>query len=119
MWQTGSTDVSDHDIAAVSTMTTEDLFQAMQRADVVIAHAGVGSAIMAMQAGKCPILVPRARAHHEHIDDHQHEIATTLARAGLALTCDPPGLDGDLLTEAARRRVVQNEHATPFVLSTN
>jgi len=119
VWQTGSTDVSHHDIAAVSTMPTEDLFQAMKRADVVVAHAGAGSAIMAMQAGKCPILVPRERAHHEHIDDHQHEIAATLARAGLALTCDPPGLDGDLLAEAARRRVVKNEHATPFELSTN
>jgi UDP-N-acetylglucosamine transferase subunit ALG13 len=119
LWQTGSTDVSDRDIAAVSTMTTKDLFRAMKRADVVIAHAGVGSAIMAMKAGKCPILVPRERAHHEHVDDHQHEIAATLARAGLALTCDPPGLDGDLLSEAARRQVVQNEHASPFVLGTN
>jgi UDP-N-acetylglucosamine transferase subunit ALG13 len=119
LWQTGSTDVSNRDIAAVSTMTTKDLFRAMKRADVVIAHAGVGSAIMAMKAGKCPILVPRERAHHEHVDDHQHEIAATLARAGLALTCDPPGLDGDLLTEAARRQVVQNEHASPFVLGTN
>ena len=100
-------------------MATEDLFRGHEQADVVVAHAGVGSAIMAMQAGKCPILVPRERAHREHVDDHQHEIASTLARAGLALTCDPPGLDGDVLAEAARRRVVQNEHASPFVLSTN
>jgi UDP-N-acetylglucosamine transferase subunit ALG13 len=119
LWQTGSTDVSNVDIAAVSTMTTEDLFRAMRRADVVIAHAGVGSAIMAMQAGKCPVLVPRERAHREHIDDHQHEISSTLARAGLAMTCDPPGLDADILAEAARRQIVRNEHASPFVLSTN
>ena len=119
LWQTGSTDVSNVDIAAVSTMTTEDLFRAMRRADVVIAHAGVGSAIMAMQAGKCPVLVPRERAHREHIDDHQQEISSTLARAGLAMTCDPPGLDTDILAEAARRQTVRNEHASPFVLSTN
>jgi UDP-N-acetylglucosamine--N-acetylmuramyl-(pentapeptide) pyrophosphoryl-undecaprenol N-acetylglucosamine transferase len=119
LWQTGSTDVVNRDIAAVSTMTTKDLFRAMKRADVVIAHAGVGSAIMAMQAGKCPVLVPRDRAHHEHVDDHQHEIAAILARAGLALTCDPPGLDVNLLSEAAQRRVVPNEHASPFVLGTN
>jgi UDP-N-acetylglucosamine transferase subunit ALG13 len=119
LWQTGSTDVSNVDIAAVSTMSTQDLFRAMKRADVVIAHAGVGSAIMAMQAGKCPVLLPRERAHQEHIDDHQQEIASTLARAGLAMTCDPPGLDGDILKEAARRQVVANQHASPFVLSTN
>jgi UDP-N-acetylglucosamine transferase subunit ALG13 len=119
LWQTGSTDVSNVDIAAVSTMTTEDLLRAMRRADVVIAHAGVGSAIMALQAGKCPVLVPRERAHREHIDDHQQEISSTLARAGLAMTCDPPGLDTDILAEAARRQTVRNEHASPFVLSTN
>jgi UDP-N-acetylglucosamine--N-acetylmuramyl-(pentapeptide) pyrophosphoryl-undecaprenol N-acetylglucosamine transferase len=119
VWQTGSTDVRDLDIAAVATMTTEALFEAMQQADVVIAHAGVGSAIMAMSAGKCPILVPRSQGHREHIDDHQHEIARQLARAGLAVTCDPAGLDAGVLTEAARRRVVRNEHASPFVLSSN
>lgn len=119
LWQTGSTDVSDRDIAAVSTMATQDLFRAMKRADVVVAHAGVGSAIMAMQAGKCPVLVPRERAHREHVDDHQAEIASTLVRAGLAMTCDPLGLDGDILAEAARCRVVHSEHASPFVLSTN
>ena len=119
LWQTGSTDVSGIDITAVSAMATQDLAAAMKRADVVISHAGLGSAIMAMQAGKCPVLVPRERAHREHVDDHQQEIASTLSRAGLAMTCDPPGLDGDILAEAARRQVVCNEHASPFVLSTN
>jgi len=119
IWQTGSTDVAHLDIDAVSTMTSEDLFAAMKRADVVIAHAGVGSAIMAMSAGKCPILVPRSQDHREHVDDHQHEIARQLARAGLAVACDPAALDGAVLDEAARRTVVRNEHASPFVLSTN
>jgi UDP-N-acetylglucosamine--N-acetylmuramyl-(pentapeptide) pyrophosphoryl-undecaprenol N-acetylglucosamine transferase len=119
LWQTGSTDVTDLDIPAVSTMTSADLFRAMKRADVVVAHAGVGSAIMAMQAGKCPVLVPRERAHREHVDDHQREIARQLARAGLAVTCEPLALDADVLSEAARRAVVGNEHASPFVLSAN
>ncbi|MGH9048060.1 MAG: glycosyltransferase [Acidimicrobiales bacterium] len=118
-WQTGATDVSGMDIAAVPTVTSEDLFEAMQRADVVIAHAGVGSAIMAMQAGKCPILVPRERVQREHIDDHQREIATRLAHTGLALTCSPDGLGSDLLVEAASRQVVRNAHASPFILSEN
>jgi UDP-N-acetylglucosamine--N-acetylmuramyl-(pentapeptide) pyrophosphoryl-undecaprenol N-acetylglucosamine transferase len=119
LWQTGSTDVSDTDITAVTAMNSEDLFRAMKRADVVIAHAGVGSAIMAMQAGKCPVLLPRERAYREHVDDHQKEIASTLARAGLAITCDPERLTGDVLAQAARRQVVPNKHASPFFLSTN
>ena len=91
----------------------------MKRADVVIAHAGVGSAIMAMQAGKCPILVPRERAHREHVDDHQREIAERLSRAGLAVSCGPEALDADALVEAARRQIVTEPNPIPFVLSAN
>jgi UDP-N-acetylglucosamine transferase subunit ALG13 len=119
LWQTGTTDVSALGIPAVPMVPTEDLMTAMVEADVVVAHAGVGSAIMAMRAGKCPILVPRERAHHEHVDDHQREVARPLADAGLALTCDPAGLDGALVAEAARRRIVRNEYAHSFVLSEN
>jgi UDP-N-acetylglucosamine--N-acetylmuramyl-(pentapeptide) pyrophosphoryl-undecaprenol N-acetylglucosamine transferase len=116
-WQTGTTDVSSMDIHGVAAVPTEDLRRVMRQADVVIAHGGVGSALMAMQAGKCPILVPRERAHREHVDDHQREIATRLAATSLALTCAPGELDVDLIAEAARRRVVHNDRASPFVLS--
>ncbi|MGH9006528.1 MAG: glycosyltransferase [Acidimicrobiales bacterium] len=119
LWQTGVTDVGDRDIAAVSTLSTGDLYRAMKRADVVIAHAGVGSSIMAMQAGKCPILVPRERAHREHVDDHQREIAERLSRAGLAVTCSPETLDADVLAGAARRQIVIEANPVPFVLSAN
>jgi N-acetylglucosaminyldiphosphoundecaprenol N-acetyl-beta-D-mannosaminyltransferase len=42
-------------------------------------------------------------------------------RLGLlrATSDDPLPLDGDLLVEAARRQVVSNEHASPYVPSTN
>lgn len=119
LWQTGSTDVREFGIRGLPTVAIDELIAAMEEADVVIAHAGVGSAIMAMQAGKCPILVPRERAHREHVDDHQREVARLLGTSGLAMSSAPAGLDGDLLAEAARRRVVRNDHASPFVLSTN
>jgi len=119
LWQTGTTEVGGLDIAARGTVPTEELAQAMAAADVVVAHAGVGSALMAIQAGRCPVLVPRERAHREHADDHQRDVAGRLAGAGLALTCGPDALDRALLVGAARRRVVRNEHARPFVLNTN
>ncbi len=116
-WQTGTTDVSSMGIDGVAAVETEDLRTVMGQADVVIAHGGVGSALMAMQAGRCPILIPRERMHREHVDDHQREIATRLAATGLALTCAPGDLDADLLAEAARRRIVRDDSASPFVLS--
>ena len=119
LWQTGATDVSELEIDAVPSMPTEELFIAMQEADVVVAHAGVGSALMAMRAGKCPVLVPREHSQGEHIDNHQDDVALLLSRAGLAVRCSPPELDAAILDTAAQRQVVRNTRATPFVLSTN
>lgn len=49
---------------------------------LVICHAGVGSILMALQAGKKVIVVPRRAMFAEHVDDHQVEIARSFARAG-------------------------------------
>jgi UDP-N-acetylglucosamine--N-acetylmuramyl-(pentapeptide) pyrophosphoryl-undecaprenol N-acetylglucosamine transferase len=38
-----------------------------------------------MEAGKCPVLVPREARHEEHVDDHQRQIAAELAARGLAI----------------------------------
>ncbi len=119
LWQTGSTDVSGRGIACRPQLPQRELFEAMCDADVVVAHAGVGSAIMAMRAGRSPVLVPRRRAHGEHVDDHQVQIVTELGRSGLVQPCEPEDLTEDFLLEAASRVVVSNEDATPFVLGSN
>jgi UDP-N-acetylglucosamine transferase subunit ALG13 len=72
---------------------------------VVVCHSGVGSALEALDAGHSPILVPRRRAHGEHIDDHQLQVAADLERRGLALVRDPGELSTDDLFAAARRSV--------------
>src|SRR6185437_3288644 len=61
----------------------------MRDADVVITHAGVGSAVTAIRAGKKPVLVPRLARYGEHVDDHQLQIAERLAEFGLAVVCAP------------------------------
>lgn len=85
-WQTGFTDVRDLPIDATESMSGEEIAEAIQRADVVIAHAGTGSAIAALAAGKCPVLVPRSASAGEHVDEHQREIAAELAQRGLAVS---------------------------------
>lgn len=75
-----------------SRVPPDELAAAMERADVVIAHAGIGSALAALEAGKAPILVPRSKAAREHVDDHQQQIAKTLASRGLAIHADAANL---------------------------
>lgn len=115
-WQTGSTFVSDLAISPKANLPGDELFEMMCRADVVVSHAGVGSAITAMRAGHCPVLVPRRSAYGEHVDDHQGQVAAELARTGLALTCEAADLTADVLTEAACRAVIAKKDVAPFIL---
>lgn len=72
----------------------------MRDADVVITHAGVGSAVTAIRAGKKPVLVPRLARYGEHVDDHQLQLAERLAKFGLAVVCTPEAQVDGLISEA-------------------
>lgn len=116
VWQTGASDVSGLGIAARPYLPAGELSAAMAAADLVVAHAGVGSALSAMGAGHCPLLIPRRRAHGEHVDDHQLQVAAELASRGLALVTEPEDLDRRLLLAAAARRVDVHRAPPPFRL---
>jgi UDP-N-acetylglucosamine transferase subunit ALG13 len=57
-----------------------ELVAYMEQASVVVTHGGVGSILVARRAGHVPVVVPRRRAHGEHVDDHQLEIVRCLER---------------------------------------
>lgn len=117
LWQTGATDVADLGIDAHQVVPAADLAAAMAAADVVVAHAGVGSALMALRAGRCPVLLPRDRAHGEHVDDHQHEVAALLDAAGLAVRVEPGELGPEHLARAAATAIDRVADPAPFVLA--
>ncbi len=115
-WQTGSTPVDDLPVQGHVVLSPDALRHAMQEADVVIAHAGVGSALDALDLGLCPVLLPRLLEHREHVDDHQVLIARALEDRGLAVVRDAGRLEFADLLAAAGRRVAALPHATPMVL---
>lgn len=61
------------------------MVELIEKADVVVSHAGVGSIICAMRAGHVPIVFPRYKRHSETVDDHQAELAAALAQRGTVL----------------------------------
>src|SRR5207249_4868749 len=93
-----------------------DLATAMRTADVVIAHAGIGSAIAALEAGKCPILVPRSASHAEHVDDHQRQIAGELSRRGLAISRPAEAIRFDDL-KAAMNVTIRERKDPPAIVT--
>jgi UDP-N-acetylglucosamine--N-acetylmuramyl-(pentapeptide) pyrophosphoryl-undecaprenol N-acetylglucosamine transferase len=84
VWQTGCTPVDDLPITANAFMPAKDLIAALERADVVVSHAGTGSALAALAAGHQPILVSREQHFGEAGDDHQRQLAMELSGRGLA-----------------------------------
>lgn len=116
LWQTGSTDVEGLPIDASPVLQEHELSAAVAEADVVVAHAGTGSALQALEAGKIPVLVPRRAAYGEQVDEHQPPLARELASRGLAVGAEVEELTLDVLHEAARQSARRRELPPRFEL---
>jgi len=116
LWQTGSTDVAGLGIDGKEVVPAHELEQAMREADVVIAHAGTGTALTSLRMGKRPILVPRDSSAGQHIDDHQFQTAALLDNMGLALSRKVDDLTEQDLLQAARYQVIRSEQLPPLSL---
>jgi UDP-N-acetylglucosamine--N-acetylmuramyl-(pentapeptide) pyrophosphoryl-undecaprenol N-acetylglucosamine transferase len=116
LWQTGSTDTRGLALSPRPALAASELQRALERADLVVAHAGIGSALDALQAGRCPVLIPRRAAYDEHVDDHQTLVAGELAARGLAVTAEAHALTIDDLERAASARVRRVASPPPFDL---
>lgn len=107
LWQTGGTDVTGLGIEGRSKLPAAEMNRALREADVVIAHAGTGIALAALEAGRFPVLVPRRAHRGEHVDDHQLTIALELSMRDLCVIRDPDRLTLEDLQLAAGRSVVK------------
>ena len=79
--------------------------ETIRRARVVVTHAGVGSVMVALGNGKCPVVVPRRKSFGEAVDDHQLQLGRRFADAGLVTFVETPADLGNALAreqEAAR-----------------
>ena len=112
LWQTGSTDASGLHIDAVAAVSSATLSAELAAADVVIGHAGTGTALAALSAGKVPVLLE----HGEHIDSHQDDLAAFLAERGLAVVRPADEITYDDLREASRWRVSRRDDLAPVTI---
>lgn len=110
-WQTGVTHYRHEGRTLQQWLPAEELRSRIREADVVIMHAGVGSALVALDEGKVPVILPRLSRHQEMVDDHQVEAAGMLATRSLAISVDPDALSLSDLQAAARLRVRRTEAA--------
>lgn len=76
--------------------------EAVDWADVVVSHAGVGNILSALNAGAATVVVPRRAVHDEHVDDHQSAFAKAMADRGLVFAREASDLTWQDLCEATR-----------------
>jgi len=70
-----------------------DIIAFINKSDMVITHAGVGSILLCLSLGKHPVIFPRLSAFGEHLDDHQLELSKNLENTGKVLVAyDEKGL---------------------------
>jgi beta-1,4-N-acetylglucosaminyltransferase len=68
----------------VDFLNFDEFVELVGGARVVVTHAGVGSLMTALAAGKRPVVVPRRCAFGEAVDDHQVPFARRAGELGLA-----------------------------------
>lgn len=117
LWQTGGTDVTGLGIEARPFIAADELDDAVRDADVVISHAGIGSTLAALEAGRRPVIVPRDPRHGEHVDDHQLQIADELGRGTTAVVRTVEDLALEDLLHASSYRVSRASHPPQFALA--
>jgi UDP-N-acetylglucosamine transferase subunit ALG13 len=75
------------------TLPPADFRRAFDAADVLVAHAGLGSILMALQAAKPIVIFPRRAELGEQRNDHQLATARAFAdHPGIAVAFDEAGL---------------------------
>lgn len=117
LWQVGDTPVEDLDIHGHEMIPSTQMRRAISDADLVFAHAGIGSCLQILDSGRSPVLLPRRSGRGEHIDDHQLLIAKELDDRSLAVSRDPRSLSVDDVLTAMSRRVGTTGHPRDFILA--
>ena len=92
-------------IEAVQLLSPGKFREAVESARVIVSHCGEGNLLMLQEVGRPFVLVPRTKLRKEHVDDHQLELATVLAREGLPVALELV----DLLAKLHNPRFVKYE----------
>lgn len=107
LYQTGHTPPPASCASYQQWLPSDELVCALEQADVVVTHAGVGSVLTALRLSKHPVVIPRLAHLGEHVDDHQSQLARMLASRGLASVAWPDVDLLPLLTDASQRSTVK------------
>lgn len=111
--QTGATKFRPKNMRAVESLSPAEFRDAVQAATVIVAHAGMGSVLTALEFGKPLVVLPRLGSKQETRNDHQVATARWLAtKPGIFVAMDDAELEGAI--NRARTQASQSDAISPF-----
>lgn len=96
----------------VESLPARDLHDIASASDAIVGHAGIGTALLSLSAGRRPVLAIRRSAHGEHVDDHQELIARVLGDRSLSVSREADAVTWDDIKSCAAH-VVQQRSSVP------
>jgi anti-anti-sigma factor len=90
--QYGSSTSLPDDVKVSKVMPESQFRKSIEQSSAVIAHCGEGTALLLEDFDKPYILVPRTSKFHEHVDNHQLEMADDLENQGVLIARSPADL---------------------------
>ena len=83
--QAGSTKFESNDMKIVDYLPVNEFEELIDKADIIICHAGVGTILTALKKGKKIIAAARLKKYGEHVNDHQLQILDNFTKKGYIL----------------------------------
>ncbi|MGN0386829.1 MAG: glycosyltransferase [Lachnospiraceae bacterium] len=116
--QTGFSTYEPQSCQWAKTFPNQKMNQFIAEARIVITHGGPSSFFAPMMMGKIPVVVPRTKRLHEHVNDHQVRFCRRLKELGenILLAEDEPQLkyileNYDEITHSMSGRFESNNEA--------
>jgi UDP-N-acetylglucosamine transferase subunit ALG13 len=116
LWQTGCTPVDDLPLTPTPFLPAADLAEALAAADIVVSHAGTGSALANVAAGRFAVVATRVAEFGEAGDNHQQQLAEELVARGLAVHRQPTEITVEDLLSTLSTSVRRVSDVPPFEL---
>lgn len=86
--QVGSTKYKSNKMEIIEYMTSEEISKNIEKANIIISHAGVGSIIECVKKNKKVIAAARLKEYGEHVNNHQQQILESYNENGYILKLD-------------------------------
>lgn len=83
--QIGKSNYKPKNFESFQLIGREEFQQYIEKADIIITHAGTGCVVPALKLQKKVIIFPRMVEYNEHLDNHQLELSDAFEKEGYVL----------------------------------